>query len=194
MWFVQYNVTNLLFCSPFIFFFPLTVMLSYVVVVQSLNHEQLFKKIIIYFLLKDNSFTEFCCFLSNLNTNQPSVYICPLSFETLWTADFKLLCSWNSPSKNARVSCHFLLQGIFLNQGSNHIFYISGLPGKFFIPEPPGKPETPMCCCCCCVDHTLKNEAVSCVSKNSFLFLYATLYGFHCFLVGCRFLKVFFCC
>ena len=31
-----------------------------------------FKKLI-YFLLKDNSFTEFCCFLSNLNMNQPSV-------------------------------------------------------------------------------------------------------------------------
>ena len=118
MWFVQHNVTNLLFCSPFIFF-PLTVMLSYVVVVQSLNHEQLFLKKIIYLLLKDNCFTEFCCFLSNLNTNQPSVYICPLSFQTLQTADFKLLCSWNSPSKNARVSCHFLPQGIFLTQELN---------------------------------------------------------------------------
>ena len=27
----------------------------------------------IFFKLKDNSFTEFCCFLSNLNMNQPSV-------------------------------------------------------------------------------------------------------------------------
>ena len=26
---------------------------------------------VIYFLLKDNYFTEFCCFLSNLNMNQP---------------------------------------------------------------------------------------------------------------------------
>ena len=34
-----------------------------------------------FFLLKDNSFTEFCCFLSNLNMNQPSVYICPLPLE-----------------------------------------------------------------------------------------------------------------
>ena len=25
----------------------------------------------IYFLLKDNCFTEFCCFLPNLNMNQP---------------------------------------------------------------------------------------------------------------------------
>ena len=31
----------------------------------------------------------------------------------------KLLCPWDFPSKNARVGCHFLLQGIFLTQGSN---------------------------------------------------------------------------
>ena len=28
---------------------------------------------LIYFLLKDNCFTEFCCLLSNLNMNQPSI-------------------------------------------------------------------------------------------------------------------------
>ena len=30
-----------------------------------------------------------------------------------------LLCPWDSPGKNTGVGCHFLLQGIFLNQGSN---------------------------------------------------------------------------
>ena len=35
----------------------------------------------------------------------------------LWPA--RLLCPWNSPGKNTRVGCHFLLQGIFLTQGSN---------------------------------------------------------------------------
>ena len=35
----------------------------------------------IYSLLKDNCFTEFCGFLSNLNMNQPQVYIYHLSFE-----------------------------------------------------------------------------------------------------------------
>ena len=34
-----------------------------------------FLKKLIYFLLKDNNFTEFCCFLSNLNMNQPQVNI-----------------------------------------------------------------------------------------------------------------------
>ena len=35
------------------------------------------------FLLKDNCFKEFCYFLSNLNMNQPYVYIYPLLYEPL---------------------------------------------------------------------------------------------------------------
>ena len=35
----------------------------------------------------------------------------------LWPA--RLLCLWESPGKNLWVGCHFLLQGIFLTQGSN---------------------------------------------------------------------------
>ena len=31
----------------------------------------------------------------------------------------RLLCPWDSPGKNAGVGCHFLLQRIFLTQGSN---------------------------------------------------------------------------
>ena len=31
----------------------------------------------------------------------------------------RLLCPWNSPGKNTRVGCYFLLQGIFPTQGSN---------------------------------------------------------------------------
>ena len=33
----------------------------------------------------------------------------------------RLLCPWNSPVKNTGVGCYFLLQGIFLTQGSNLI-------------------------------------------------------------------------
>ena len=36
---------------------------------------------LIYFLLKNNCFTEFCGFMSNLNMNQPQVCIYPLPFE-----------------------------------------------------------------------------------------------------------------
>ena len=35
----------------------------------------------------------------------------------LWST--KLLCPWDFPGKNTGVGCHFLLQGIFLTQGSN---------------------------------------------------------------------------
>ena len=35
----------------------------------------------------------------------------------------RLPCPWDFPGKNTGVGCHFLLQGIFLTQGSN-----SGLP------------------------------------------------------------------
>ena len=34
----------------------------------------------------------------------------------LWPA--RLLCPWDFPGKNTRVSCHFLLQGSFPTQGS----------------------------------------------------------------------------
>ena len=30
----------------------------------------------------------------------------------------RLLCPWESPGKNTDVGCHFLIQGIFLTQGS----------------------------------------------------------------------------
>ena len=42
--------------------------------------------------------------------------------DSLWSHGLypaRLLCSWNSPGKNIGVGCHFLLQGIFLTQGSN---------------------------------------------------------------------------
>ena len=48
------------------------------------------------------------------------------------------LCPWNSPGKNTGVGFHFLLQGIFLTQGSN-----PGVPHcrtDSLPSEPPGKP------------------------------------------------------
>ena len=33
--------------------------------------------------------------------------------------DTRLLCPWDPPGKNTGVGCHFLLQGIFLTQGSH---------------------------------------------------------------------------
>ena len=41
--------------------------------------------------------------------------LCP----TLCDSATRLLCPWDSPGQNAGVGSHFLLQGIFLTQGSN---------------------------------------------------------------------------
>ena len=40
-------------------------------------------------------------------------------FVTPWTVAPRLLCPWNSPSKNTGVGCQFLLQGIFPTQELN---------------------------------------------------------------------------
>ena len=47
----------------------------------------------------------------------------------------RFFCPWNSPGKNTEVSCHFLLQEIFLSQGSNpHLLHLlmRELAGRFF--------------------------------------------------------------
>ena len=43
---------------------------------------------------------------------------------------------WDSPGKNTRVGCHFLLQGIFQLQRSN---LSPALAGRLFTLVPPGK-------------------------------------------------------
>ena len=40
-------------------------------------------------------------------------------FATLWTVARLAPLLWDSPGQNTGVGCHFLLQGIFLTQGSN---------------------------------------------------------------------------
>ena len=47
----------------------------------------------------------------------------------------------DSPGKNTGVGCHFLLQGIFLIQGSNlHLLCLLCWWADFFTTDPPGKP------------------------------------------------------
>ena len=61
-------------------------------------------------------------------------------FAIPWTVAPGHLCPWNFPSKNTGVGCHFLLQGIFPNQGSNLIIYVSCIASRFVTTEPSGKP------------------------------------------------------
>ena len=50
---------------------------------------------------------------------------CVQLLQPLGLQPTRLLCSWDFPGKNTRVGCHFLLQEIFLTQGSNqHPLYL----------------------------------------------------------------------
>ena len=51
------------------------------------------------------------------------------SFATPWTLTPRLLCPCDFPGKNIGVGCRFLLQGIFLTQGSNP----HHLPGRWIL-------------------------------------------------------------
>ena len=71
---------------------------------------------------------------------------CVQLFATLLpTAPTRLLCPWNSPGKNTGVGCHFLLQGIFLTQGSNPcLLCLQPYQADSLPLAPPGRPWAPM--------------------------------------------------
>ena len=57
----------------------------------------------------------------------------------LWTA--RLLCTWDSPGKNTRMGCHFLLQGIFLTQHLHLLHFLHWQADSLPL-APPGKCHT----------------------------------------------------
>ena len=67
-----------------------------------------------------------------------SCLVVSTSLRTHGLQPARLLCPRNSPDKNTGVGCHFLLQGIFLNQGSNP--GLLALWADSLLSEPPGKP------------------------------------------------------
>ena len=72
--------------------------------------------------------------------------LCPALLQThgLWPA--MLLCPWDSSGKNTGVSCHFLLQGIFLIRGLNLcLFCLLHWQSDSLPLAPPRKP--PWNCC-----------------------------------------------
>ena len=58
-------------------------------------------------------------------------------FVTPWPVPASFLCLWNFPGKDTGDSCLFLLQGIFLTQGSNPLLISSVLTGRFFTTSAP---------------------------------------------------------
>ena len=57
-----------------------------------------------------------------LYTKQQQLFSHPVMSDSLRPhrlQSTRLLCPWHFPGKNIGVGCHFLLQGIFVTQGSN---------------------------------------------------------------------------
>ena len=63
----------------------------------------------------------------------------------LWST--RLLCPRDSPGKNTGVGCHFLLQRIFLTQGSNSALLVFCIAGRFLTTESLVKPIITCYCC-----------------------------------------------
>ena len=81
------------------------------------------------------SFVQVLKLSSSLNQIHARIYLHVFRYACVWCCCFthsvmpdslqphglkptRFLYSWDFPSKNTRVGCHFLLQGIFLTQGS----------------------------------------------------------------------------
>ena len=61
-------------------------------------------------------------------------------FVTPWSVAHQASLSMRFSKQEYRVSCHFLLQGIFPSQGANHPSPVSPtIADGFFTTEPPGK-------------------------------------------------------
>ena len=66
-------------------------------------------------------------------------------FATLWTVALRLLCPWDSPSKNTGVGCHALLQGVLPDPGFELVSPVApASAGGFFSTVLPGKSQSDM--------------------------------------------------
>ena len=66
--------------------------------------------------------------------------VCAVMSSSLWPHGLwptRLLCPWDFPGKSTGVSCHALLKGIFLTQGSSPVY--PALQPDSLPSEPPGK-------------------------------------------------------
>ena len=62
---------------------------------------------------------ELCFFWESWNADPWNIYkVCSVIFDSTWTIVHQAPL-WNFSGKNPGVGCHFLLQGIFLTQGSS---------------------------------------------------------------------------
>ena len=73
------------------------------------------------------------------------MHACSVTSDSLWPHGLypaRLLCLWGSPGKNTGVGCRFLLQRIFLTQGSNPpLLLLLHWQADSLPAVPPGKPS-----------------------------------------------------
>ena len=74
----------------------------------------------------------------------------------------RLLCSWDFPGKNTRLSCHFLFQGIFLHQESNlHLLHLLNWQEDSLPLSHQGSLYMRVCVCVCVCVYVCVCESVS---------------------------------
>ena len=86
-----------------------------------------------YLLYSTRNSTQYIVITNNQKNLEKNIYIyifflltqsCPTLCNPMdCSCPHRLLCPWDFPGKNTEVGCHFLLQGIFLAQGSKPCFF-----------------------------------------------------------------------
>ena len=70
-----------------------------------------------------------------------SCFSCVWLVATPWTIATRLLCPWDSPGKNTRVGCHFLLQGSSWPRDQTWAYSGSFVAGRFSANDIWGSPR-----------------------------------------------------
>ena len=94
-----------------------------------------------------------CMLIHAYNFHLNPTHICmntcsvmPNSLQPLELLPIRLLCPWDFPGKNTEVGCHFLLQMIFLIQGSNpHFQHLLHYRWILYHWAHQGSPSNPIC-------------------------------------------------
>ena len=106
------------------------------------------------------------------------LHVCACSVAQLYLTHARLLCPWEFLGQNTGVGCHFLLQGIFLTQGSNPSLLcllhwqagslsLSHLGSSSFCTSPP-KMWASISCCFLVLILLISPRTLLLISDNSF--------------------------
>ena len=106
----------------------------YVCIYTHTHRHTLFKILFPYRSLQSIQKYSMCYMVGPYHVSVLSLLVMSDSLPPIGLQPARLLCPWNFSGRNTGVGCHFLLQGIFTNQGSNpclfHLLYsqVGSLP------------------------------------------------------------------